>query len=292
MRDGRRYRRLRQGACGGAEVRVVIDHLPTDAAESRLLQSLLRDKEIDAVLTLEHVELYTNVEGQIAQLANSADCFVIVWSPTAATLFDANHMIAAREAAQRVFQVGREKLIIWSTSDAAIPFELSDIPFVSSRDELVAELADRLRNIRMRAYVMHSLDPREFEPHQNKEIFLSYSSTDHDCAQQVVGRFEPDHSVWFAPRDLRGPGLYGNAILSAIMGCHHVVLLLTKSSVRSPHCIREIYLAVEERKPISVLCELATDQLPTDWRYPLAGIQLRDFDCRTASGADLRTILH
>jgi len=82
-------------------------------------------------------------------------------------------------------------------------------------------------------------------------VFVSYASPDSSVAEAVVMNLER-HGVacWIAPRDVKAGALYADAIVRAIGGAKVLLLVLSESSVASPHVGKEIERASSKRRPI------------------------------------------
>ena len=266
-------------------MKVLIDYLPTEVAEAAALQRALLDNRIKSKLSLEEVGDFSNVESHVMRLAEESDCFVLVWSPTATQLFEAEKIVVAKELARRFFGIGPDKFVIWRTGGAIVPFTLSDLPSYDSIEEILLYVRHLLFGERV-------ISGDFIRPTGPKDFFLSHSSKDMACADRLRRMLEEKVSVWYAPRDLRQLGMYGKAILVAVRSCERMLLLLTPNSISSPHCIREVYLALENRKQIVVLSELPHDKITDDWAYPLAGVHLAAFDCANAEPNVLQHVLN
>jgi TolB-like protein/tetratricopeptide (TPR) repeat protein len=86
------------------------------------------------------------------------------------------------------------------------------------------------------------------------DVFVSYASPDVAVAEAVVMNLER-HGVacWIAPRDVKAGALYADAIVRAISGAKALLLVLSESSVASPHVSKEIERASSKRRPIIAL---------------------------------------
>ena len=83
------------------------------------------------------------------------------------------------------------------------------------------------------------------------DVFISFATRDRKVAERLLSFFEAEAvSCFFAPRDLEGGSQWHEGLYSAIADCRTVVLLLSASSSRSQHVLREIDIAVEQRKPV------------------------------------------
>lgn len=106
--------------------------------------------------------------------------------------------------------------------------------------------------------------------------FISYSSLDRAAAFRVCERLEADGlTCWIAPRDVAAGVQYPAAIFSAVKDAKAVVLLMSATSVASPHVMRELVLAVDHGVPILPL-RIETIEAAGPFRYLIAGQQLLD----------------
>jgi TolB-like protein/Flp pilus assembly protein TadD len=82
-------------------------------------------------------------------------------------------------------------------------------------------------------------------------VFVSYASPDAAVATAMVDALER-HGVgcWIAPRDVKAGALYADAIVRAISGAKALILVLSESSVGSPHVSKEVERASSKRRPI------------------------------------------
>lgn len=85
-------------------------------------------------------------------------------------------------------------------------------------------------------------------------MFLSYSTQDREVAEIVCAALERNNrSVWMAPRDVP-PGMpYPEAIMGAIRDCDSAVLILSASSNKSAHVLREVGTVCGAQKTLYVV---------------------------------------
>ena len=85
-----------------------------------------------------------------------------------------------------------------------------------------------------------------------KEVFISYSQADRECAQEMVAHLE-GHGVecWIAPRDISPSADWAAEIIDAISAARIMVLVFSASSNQSPQVRREVERAVH--KGVSLL---------------------------------------
>lgn len=105
------------------------------------------------------------------------------------------------------------------------------------------------------------------------DLFLSYSRRDEKRVLPIADRLRAAGlSVWIDQGGIDGATLWAQEISDAIRRAKVCVLFGSASSFGSPHVIREVSLACDERKPILPL-QLDPVETPSAMRYQLAGIQ-------------------
>jgi|SRR6185437_758427 len=81
-----------------------------------------------------------------------------------------------------------------------------------------------------------------------REIFVSYSQSDRDCAFEVTDHLEANgFNVWIAPRDVSPSADWAEEIIDAISGARVMVLIFSDSSNGSPQVRREVERAVHKQ---------------------------------------------
>jgi len=84
-----------------------------------------------------------------------------------------------------------------------------------------------------------------------RDVFVSYSQADRECAFQLVAQLESRHiGVWVAPRDISPATDWAEAIIEAISGARLMVLVFSASCNASPQVRREVERAVHREIPI------------------------------------------
>ena len=84
-----------------------------------------------------------------------------------------------------------------------------------------------------------------------RDVFVSYSQADRECAFQLVARLESRGiGVWVAPRDISPATDWAEAIIEAISGARLMVLVFSASCNASPQVRREVERAVHREIPI------------------------------------------
>ncbi len=83
------------------------------------------------------------------------------------------------------------------------------------------------------------------------DIFISYSSSDEQAAQEVCQELEQaGFKCWIASRDIRPGASYPNEIALGIRKSDIFIIILSENSVRSPHVNTETDLAFNQGKRI------------------------------------------
>jgi hypothetical protein len=84
-----------------------------------------------------------------------------------------------------------------------------------------------------------------------RDVFVSYSHPDHECAFAITARLEASGiGVWIAPRDIVPAGDWAEEIINAINGARVMVLVLSAHSNDSPQVRREVERAVHKNVPV------------------------------------------
>jgi hypothetical protein len=85
-----------------------------------------------------------------------------------------------------------------------------------------------------------------------REVFISYSQPDYDCAMELVARVEREGiHCWIAPRDIAPSADWAAEIIDAITNARVMILIFSASSNASPQVRREVERAVH--KEVSIL---------------------------------------
>jgi hypothetical protein len=85
-----------------------------------------------------------------------------------------------------------------------------------------------------------------------REVFVSYSQPDHDCAMELVARLEAEGvNCWIAPRDIAPSADWAAEIIDAISNSRLMILVFSASSNDSAQVRREVERAVH--KNVSIL---------------------------------------
>ena len=95
-----------------------------------------------------------------------------------------------------------------------------------------------------------------------REVFVSYSQPDYECAMALVERVERDGvNCWIAPRDIAPSADWAAEIIDAISIARVMVLVFSASSNDSPQVRREVERAVH--KQVSILPFRIENVLPS-----------------------------
>jgi TIR domain len=95
-----------------------------------------------------------------------------------------------------------------------------------------------------------------------REIFISYSQPDRDCAYELTRHLEASgFTVWIAPRDVSPAAEWAAEIIDAISAAKVMVLIFSSSSNTSPQVRREVERAVH--KDLRILPFRIEDVLPS-----------------------------
>jgi hypothetical protein len=95
-----------------------------------------------------------------------------------------------------------------------------------------------------------------------REVFVSYSQSDRDCAFELVARVEARGiNVWIAPRDVSPSADWAAEIIDALAAARVMVLVLSASTNDSPQVRREVERAVSRQ--VRVLPFRIDDVMPS-----------------------------
>jgi TIR domain len=84
-----------------------------------------------------------------------------------------------------------------------------------------------------------------------RDVFVSYSQPDRDCALQLVAHLESQGiGVWVAPRDISPAADWAEEIIAAISTSRLMVLVFSAHCNASPQVRREVERAVHREIPI------------------------------------------
>ncbi|HEY6514734.1 MAG TPA: toll/interleukin-1 receptor domain-containing protein [Steroidobacteraceae bacterium] len=95
-----------------------------------------------------------------------------------------------------------------------------------------------------------------------RDVFISYSQPDRDCAYDMTRHLEASgFTVWIAPRDVSPAAEWAAEIIDAISAARVMVLVFSASSNTSPQVRREVERAVH--KDLRILPFRIEDVLPS-----------------------------
>jgi hypothetical protein len=95
-----------------------------------------------------------------------------------------------------------------------------------------------------------------------RDVFISYSQPDYDCAMELVARIEREGiNCWIAPRDIAPSADWAAEIIDAISNSRVMLLVFSSSSNASPQVRREVERAVH--KQVSILPFRIDNVLPS-----------------------------
>jgi len=95
-----------------------------------------------------------------------------------------------------------------------------------------------------------------------REVFISYSQPDYECAMEMVARVEKEGiNCWIAPRDIAPSADWAAEIIDAISNSRLMVLVFSARSNDSPQVRREVERAVH--KQLSILPFRIENVLPS-----------------------------
>ena len=84
-------------------------------------------------------------------------------------------------------------------------------------------------------------------------------------------------SVWIDQHAIEGATQWSKEIVEAIKECKALIVLLSSAATASRNVVREVSLASEKNKEILPLV-LEETELPSEFEYPLAGIQRTQYE--------------
>jgi TIR domain len=95
-----------------------------------------------------------------------------------------------------------------------------------------------------------------------REVFISYSQPDRECAFEMVDRLEGQGiNCWIAPRDIAPSADWAAEIMDAISSARAMILVFSAASNLSPQVRREVERAVH--KELSILPFRIEDVMPS-----------------------------
>jgi hypothetical protein len=111
-----------------------------------------------------------------------------------------------------------------------------------------------------------------------QRIFVSYSHQDIARVDPIIAEIEKlGHAVWIDRRELSGGPGWAGQIVRGLRAARSVVLMASRHAYASDQVVREMYLAMSEKKPIVPL-ELEAAEIPDELQYILAPFQRHRLD--------------
>ena len=126
------------------------------------------------------------------------------------------------------------------------------------------------------------------------EVMISYSSQERPQVLEIVQKLRSAGvAVWIDHGGIDGAQRWGEEIVNAIEDCKIVLLMVSRSSMRSENIAKEVSIASDGGKRLLPLY-LEEAEIPKSMRYPLSGIQhikLYDGDPETKFLSVLRALV-
>lgn len=102
-----------------------------------------------------------------------------------------------------------------------------------------------------------------------KDVFISYTTADHEKAMQLVNYLEANGQPCFiAPRDVEPGKAYASNLMKALYNCKLVLLIASKSTNESEHVLNEVDV-IFDRKINIITIFIEEFELNDDFRYYL-----------------------
>ena len=114
------------------------------------------------------------------------------------------------------------------------------------------------------------------------KIFISHSTVDRKIALDISKLLDSSSiETWFASEDVDLGSNFAEKITEALSSSDYLLLILSPTSISSPHVKREVSLAIDKNIPIlPILLGQKEDflaTLPQEWNYWLAVVQIIPF---------------
>ncbi|MFI5202647.1 MAG: TIR domain-containing protein, partial [Candidatus Kapaibacterium sp.] len=123
------------------------------------------------------------------------------------------------------------------------------------------------------------------------DVFISYSKSDRIHALDLAGELRAHgFSVWIDQGSIGGAKNWATEIVKAIDACSTFLCLLSPHSLASHNVAKELHLASEKQKNILPIL-LEEVKLPSNFEYPLAGLQRVQYEDRPAIFEALKLLL-
>lgn len=105
-------------------------------------------------------------------------------------------------------------------------------------------------------------------------IFINYSRRDTQFVDTLRSRLESNGiQVWLDRTDIQGGNKWRREIVEAIEGAEAILVILSRYSVQSDNVRKELDIA-EGQKAKIIPVEIEPIEIPADFKYQLAGLQL------------------
>jgi hypothetical protein len=116
-------------------------------------------------------------------------------------------------------------------------------------------------------------------------VFISYASQDTAVADALCAALErAGIACWIAPRNVVPGDFYADSIVQAINACKVLVLVLSDSSINSPHVVREVERASAKKRPV-ISFRIDLTPLPPGLEYFLSASHWLDASAGSAERA-------
>ena len=116
-------------------------------------------------------------------------------------------------------------------------------------------------------------------------VFISYASQDTAVADALCAALErAGIACWIAPRNVVPGDFYADSIVQAINACKVLVLVLSESSINSPHVVREVERASAKKRPV-ISFRIDLTPLPPGLEYFLSASHWLDASAGSAERA-------
>ena len=126
----------------------------------------------------------------------------------------------------------------------------------------------------------------------DKQIFISHSSDDSNHAGELAQLLSKQgFKPWLAKSDIPLGGNFAEEITRAIKDSNYFIVLLSRSSIASPHVKREVSIAVDKGIPLLPVIiggsEDFVNTMPEEWIYWLTVVQVVHFENSTQTADEI-----
>lgn len=252
---------------------ILFDYHPGDSTLATAIAADICPDDAHTVLPHRDIVGQLNPLQSMSLHAQSAALIILIWSSALDRLARIEPDIA-RQCNARLRNSGLGKILILHPSDIEVPLFLRDLPRFS-----IAEVSKHLieQILRFQRPAVGAVAA------MTGKIFISYSRRDQRCARNVRSAIlDLGHDPWMDNADISPENMFGGQIVRAIRDAKSFLLLLTRHSLQSPHCLRETYSALEFGKSMHVYVH-GDVELTDDWKYPLSGVHRQAIDCDSLS---------